>query len=49
MQMMDTFASRKDQRAAWAFATVGVLVLFFFFSSFRMLQYAKKEMLYAYG
>lgn len=28
--MMDTFASRKDQRAAWAFSSVGVLVFVFF-------------------
>lgn len=27
MQMMDTFASRQDQRAALAFASIGVLVL----------------------
>lgn len=34
MQMMDTFASRKDQSAAWAFASVGVLVFVFLFLHF---------------
>lgn len=34
MQMMDTFASREDQRAAWAFASVDVLVLVSLFSSY---------------
>lgn len=32
MQMMETLASRADQRAAWAFASAGVLVLVFTFS-----------------
>jgi hypothetical protein len=41
-QMMDTLASREDQRAARAFATVGVLVLVFFVS-LRILQYVKRS------
>lgn len=40
--MMDTFASRKDQRAVWAFASVGVLVVIFLSSS-RVLQYVKRS------
>lgn len=31
MQMMDTFASREDQRAAWAFSSVSVLAFSFNF------------------